>query len=153
MLAILLGWSGIATAEDLVATLEVIGAHAKQTATSEQPKTPRKGPPAVLAAKPDEEMTLHWTVQNKGKQKFEDLLVHFFVTRANPAGVEGPPDMRPDKVVIEGALTLDMAANSTTGTLSFRVHDPGMYIVRVEVEGPKTVEFIEPVATLDLEVK
>jgi hypothetical protein len=98
--------SGLSMARggDLVTMLELAGPPGKLTVTNAPARLrPRQRVRPVLEGKIDDEFTLHWTVGNTGKQRFEDVLVHFFVAAENRAGQLEFPELSPDKVVVEGA--------------------------------------------------
>jgi hypothetical protein len=145
----------LARAGDLVTTLEVAGPPGKLTVTNAPIRLrPRQRVRPVWEGKADDEFTLHWTVSNAGPERFENVLVHFFVAAEDRAGQPEVPELLPDKVVVEGALTMDFAStNSSTGTVAFRIHEPGDYLVRLEARIAPGVALDEPVAALDLKVK
>jgi len=146
---------GSIRAEDLITTIEVSGAHGKETvrSTTKVPKT-RPESRSVIEGKTNEEFTLHWTMRNAGKTLIEDVLVHFFVAEEDQLGQRAVPNLRPEKVVLEGALTMDFnSTNSATGTLSFRIQKPGAYLVRVEAQNLPDAVIEPPVAALDLRIR
>ena len=151
--------SGLVLGEDLIATVEVSGARGKQIArsTAVSPKArPESRPESrpVLEGKRDEEFTLQWTMRNAGKKPIEDVLVHFFVAEQDQTGQREPPNLRPERVVLEGALTMDFnSTNSAIGTLSFRAPKPGDYLVRVEARNLPEEMLEQPAAALDLKIR
>jgi hypothetical protein len=97
--------------------------------------------------------TATWKVLRTSRDEGKDVLVHFYAVRIGRAG-EAPPPLEPAKVPIETALTMDFPPNAASdATLRFKVEQPGIYLVRVEVR-PNSQELgHEEYAAMDLVVK
>lgn len=147
--------SAAVQAEDLLATLDLTSSEARLTADSKSNRAEiARAPRAVLEAHPDEPLTLHWSVRNPGDSIKKDILVHFFVVKETDLNQPSVPDLRPEMVALEGAVTSNFTAtNQATGTMEFRLHDRGTYLVRVETQQQQSSEENGPFATLDIEVK
>ncbi|MBU6400188.1 MAG: hypothetical protein KGS61_07700 [Verrucomicrobia bacterium] len=155
LVGVWLALTSLLHAASIEATLRLEGAAEKLTVqsapTGRRPNGHRR---AVLHATVDEPLTGHWTCRGKDGGPATDVLVHFFVVREDQLNQSRVPRLLPDRVVIESALTMDFQAHNTAkANLSFKVHQPGYYLVRVEAQGPDASELTEDAAALDLEVK
>lgn len=107
-----------------------------------------------LKAASGELVRVHFRVTRHAPLTAEDVLVHYFVVREEAVGANPPLELKPERVVIEGAATMDFVQKADLqGTFSFRAYAPGAYLLRVECQDPHNETLSEPFAALDLEVK
>jgi hypothetical protein len=108
---------------------------------------------AVLESAATGSFTLTWKVIRSAPQPVKDVLVHFFAVKLDRQG-QMPPALDPERVVIEGALTMDFAAKDTAGgTQHFQIDEPGIYLIRVDVGSDPEKPGIEDLAEVELIVK
>ncbi|MHB8522233.1 MAG: hypothetical protein ACYDH9_15950 [Limisphaerales bacterium] len=142
-------------ADSLRTTLRLEGATEKQDAETvpvrQQPRDSRR---AVLHARVNEPLTVRWTCVSPDGKAVPDVLVHFFVVREDRLNQAQVPDLKLDRVVVESALTMDFKdRDPAKANLSFKVDQPGTYLVRIEAQTPDATQLTENFAALDLEVK
>lgn len=81
------------------------------------------------------------------------MLVHFYVVKLERSG-QAPPPLAPDRVIIEGAWTMDFEpGESSRATLPFRIDKPGVYLVRLETSPSSTPAAVEDFAEMELLIK
>ena len=153
--AILLGLTRLGRAEDFSATLELSGAGGTQkTESAAGLGRHREKARPVFHAAVSEALTLRWKCSSQAAKLFENVLVHVYVAREEKLDQDDPPDLKPDRVALESAITMDFkAGDSAHASLTFRVDKPGIYLVRVEAQGVAESLPLEPFAALDMEVK
>ena len=107
----------------------------------------------TLEASADGSFTLTWKVVRTASDPAKDVLVHFFAVKLDRQG-QMPPALEPERVVIEGALTMDFAAKDTAGgTQHFRVEGPGVYLIRVDAGSDPEKPGMEDLAEVELVTK
>ena len=147
-LILLLPLSGAERPKDFDVSLDVTNGRTSQT----RPAT-KATARATISGSVSDGFTIRWKITHRKKDTAENILVHFFVVRLERKG-EAPPPLDPKKVVIEGALTMDFAADDTaTGDQKFRVREPGVYLTRVEVRPESDAPGRETFSELELVVK
>ncbi len=157
LLMILASWIAVLwlRAEPFTVVLELQGQQEKQTATN-APALHRSPAPArrVFHARLNEPLKVRFSLSLNEVTTLEDMLVHLYVAPEEQLNQMRPPDLKPDRVVLESALTMDLKTNRTVrANFSFRVDKPGIYLVRVEGLDTADAGIEEPFAAMDLEVK
>ena len=147
--------SSLGQAQGFKGTLQLEQQHAKQSVLSQSAQNrPPDHPRPILHLKQGDFVTARWTFSSDTARPIEDVLIHFFVAEEGELGQEQVPDLKPARVVIESALTMDFqGTNSASGTFTFQADKPGIYMVRVDAQDPKSGQLESPSAALDLEVK
>lgn len=141
-----------ARAEHAKIQLEVAGRRDQVTAHVDQtPPEWGKNPRPVLTVRPGEPVKVQFLLTNIYPHKtLENVVVHFFVVREEKAGQKPIPDLK-GEVVLETAFDMDMKPGGKAGQrTTFRVHDPGAYLVRVETRNTQSDH--EHFAAIDLVV-
>ncbi len=126
--------------------------HTKRT--DESPGRGRKESRPVAEIEHDKTVVLSWHAESKDKsESYEDVLMHFFVVEEKKIGQAEVPKLSTG-VVYEGALTMDFRPRDATDwRATFKVPDPGTYLVRVETIGMAAKHGHEHFAAIDLVVK
>jgi hypothetical protein len=124
------------------------------TRTDESPPRGRKQSRPVAEIERDKTVVLTWHAVSKDKSEvYEDVLMHFFVVEEKKIGQAEVPKLSAG-VVYEGALTMDFRPRDATDwRATFKVPDPGTYLVRVETIGMAAKHGHEHFAAIDLVVK
>lgn len=123
-----------ALAEHAKIQLEVAGRRDQVTAYVDQtPPEWGKNPRPVLKVRANEPIKVQFLLTNVYPHKtLDNVVVHFFVVREEKAGQKAIPDLR-DEVVLETAFDMDLKPGGKAGQrTTFRVDQPGAYLVRVE---------------------
>jgi hypothetical protein len=145
--------SPLARGEHAKITLEVAAPGGQQTAYMDQtPPEWGKNPRPVVKAKVGEPIRIQWTFINIYPHKtLENVVVHFFVAREAKAGQKELPELN-DQVLLETAFDMDFKPGGKAGQRNtLRIHDPGVYLIRVE--SGKTQSDHEHFAAIDLVVE
>ena len=147
--------AGSLRADSLTATLQLESATEKQSAQTAPPsQRSRDSRRIVLHARVNEALTARWTCRSADGKPAPDVLVHFFVVREEQLNQPQVPDLKPDRVVVESALTMDFKdRDAAKASLSFKLDKAGSYLVRVEAQSPDTTVLTEDFAALDLQVE
>lgn len=109
-------------------------------------------PRPVLRVKAGEPVEFRWFLKNASKAKLVNVVVHFFVVKAEQVGQKEPPDPRMVPPVVENASAVDLAPKeSIDGVVRTPVMNPGVYLARIETlnSDPKHEHF----AAVDLVVE
>jgi len=122
--------------------------------TAESPTTRTLPPRPVAELTQDQTARVSWHAENTGDVKeFKEVLVHFFVVREEKTGQAEVPKLTKD-VTYEGALTMDFKPHENADwQWTFRIHEPGSYLLRVETIGLREEHGHEHYAAMDLVVK
>ena len=122
--------------------------------TDEAPARGRKESRPVAGIEHDKTVVLSWHAESKDKSEtYEEVLMHFFVVEEKKIGQAEVPKLSAG-VIYEGALTMDFRPRDATDwRATFKVPDPGTYLVRVESIGMAAKHGHEHFAALDLVVK
>jgi hypothetical protein len=122
--------------------------------TDESPGRGRKESRPIAEIEHDKTVVLTWHAESKEKSDtYEDVLMHFFVVEEKKIGQAEVPKLSTG-VVYEGALTMDFRPRDATDwRATFKVPDPGTYLVRVETIGMAAKHGHEHFAAIDLVVK
>lgn len=115
--------------------------------------TPKERP--VLETRVNAPLQVTWTITSSAKSPaVKDVVVHFFVVKIDKAGQSVIPKLDKD-VPVETALTMDFKPkDKTEGELTFRVEQPGIYLLRLETIGAAVgLDGHEHFAALDLVIK
>ena len=122
--------------------------------TDESPGRGRKESRPVAEVEHDKAIVLSWHAESEDKSEmYEDVLMHFFVVEEKKIGQAEVPKLSTG-VVYEGALTMDFRPRDATDwRATFKVPDPGTYLVRVETIGMAAKHGHEHFAAVDLVVK
>lgn len=129
----------------------------RQVSTKQTRQAPAKEelpPRPVLEFDHDEPVQVSWRAVNTSKSaEFKDVLIHFFVVKQQQAGLAEVPRLTKD-VTYEGALTMDFdPQDSASWRWTFKIHEPGSYLLRVETIGMLEKQGHEQYAALDLVVR
>ena len=142
-------------AESFIVTLELEGAHTKQSTTngvviSHMIAKPRP----VFEGRVNEPLKVRYCFSPKSGAPMEDVLVHAYVTPESQLNQMSPPTLKSDVVILESALLMDFKTNHIAqASFSFKVNRPGIFLVRVEALDFGNSGLDEPFAALDLEIK
>lgn len=142
-----------ARAEHAKINLDVVASGGQQTAFVDQtPPASGKNPRPVLKAKAGAPIKVQWVLTNVYPHKtLENVVVHFFIARQNKVGQKDLPDLNGD-VVVESAFEMDFKPGAKAGQRStVRVHQPGVYLVRIETRQTKSDH--EHFAAIDLVIE
>jgi hypothetical protein len=123
-----------ARAEHAKINLDVITSRGQETAFVDQtPPAFGKNPRPVVKGRVGEPIRVNWTLTNVYPHKtLENVVVHFFIVKVKKVGDKEAPDLRGD-VVLESAFEMDFKPGAKAGQRNtLRIHDPGVYLVRVE---------------------
>jgi hypothetical protein len=122
--------------------------------TDEAPARGRKESRPVAEIEHNKTVVLSWHAESKDKSEtYEEVLIHFFVVEEKKIGQAEVPKLSAG-VIYEGALTMDFRPRDATDwRATFKVPDPGTYLVRVESIGMAAKHGHEHFAALDLVVK
>jgi len=106
-----------------------------------------------LAGPPGARFTATWKMTRTAKDQADDVLVHFYVVKLDRPG-EAPPPLDPNRVVIESALTMDFpSGEAASANQPFRIDEPGVYLVRIEIAIDTQHAAREDYAEMELVVK
>lgn len=145
-----------ATAGDFEIRVDVkVGARVVHTErTEEAPSKVKAAARPLVELGRNERAVLSWRARNaSSSQKFEDVLMHFFVVEESRTGQREVPKLNKG-VVYEGALTMDFRPQSKADwQMSLTIPEPGIYLVRVETIGLAQKDGRERFADMDLVVK
>jgi len=148
--------TSIAVGSDFEIRLSVTseGREIHTSRTDESPPRGRKPSRPVAEIEHDKAVVLTWHAESKDKSEtYEDVLMHFFVVEEKRIGQAEVPKLAAG-VVYEGALTMDFRPRDATDwRATFKVTDPGTYLVRVETIGMAAKHGHEHFAAMDLVVK
>jgi hypothetical protein len=135
-------------------TIKSEGHETRTERTDESPSRSRRQPRPVMEIGRNAPITFHWHAENTGKiETYEDVLMHFFVVEERQAGQSEVPKLS-SGVVYEGALTSDFRPHDKADWhLTFKIADPGNYLVRVETIGMAPKHPHEHFAAMDLVVR
>src|SRR5207244_5082794 len=139
-----------ARAEHAKINLDVIAPRGQETAFVDQtPPAWGKNPRPVLKARAGEPIKVNWTLTNVYPHKtLANVVVHFFIVKVQKVGQKEAPDLRGD-VVLESAFEMDFKPGAKAGQRNtLRIHDPGVYLVRVETRQTGSVH--EHFSAIDL---
>jgi len=154
--ALLCGPAVAAWASDFNIALRVTsGDKQVQTGTTrELPSRHKAQPRRSLTIERGATARVSWHAENTAKStNFKDVLVHFFVVKEKQPGQRDIPKLTRG-VVYEGALTMDFdPARKSSWQFTFKIQDPGDYLLRVETMGMRNKHGHEHYAALDLIVK
>lgn len=143
----------IARAEHAKISLDVAGRRDHVTAHVDQtPPEWGKNPRPVLKVRAGEPIKVQFMLTNIYPHKtMENVVVHFFIIREEKAGQREIPDLKGD-VELESAFDMDFKPGSKAGQRStIRIHEPGVYLVRVETRNTQSDH--EHFAAVDLIVE
>lgn len=156
-LALILAFgTSIAVASDFKIRLSVKSESRQMqtSATDESPPRGRRLSRPVVEIEHGKTVVLSWRAESKDKSEtHEDVLMHFFVVEEKKIGQTEVPKLSAG-VVYEGALTMDFRPRDATDwRATFKVPEPGTYLVRVETIGMAAKHGHEHFAAMDLVVK
>lgn len=142
-------------AESFVVTLELQGAHGKQSVTNAiaASRTANK-PRAKFKAQVNESLKVLYRIGHNSPTPIEDVLVHLYVAPEEQLNQMRPPNLKSELVILESALVMDFKTNHIAqGTFSFKVNRPGIFLVRVESLDSENTLLDESFAAIDLEIQ
>jgi hypothetical protein len=122
-----------ASANHLQMVLSVQGTQSAAKGNTDR-TPPQEGtqPRPVVKLKAGETLEVRWFVKNVDKKPVDDMVVHFFIAPEEQAGQKSVPDPRKE-VTAENAFAIGLAPSASThGTLRLPIHEPGVYLVRIE---------------------
>ena len=158
-LAVVLGgglMSAVATASDfeIRITAKSDGHETRTERTDESPSRSRSQPRPLMEIGRNSPIVITWHAENTGKaETYEDVLVHFFVVEERQAGQTAVPKLS-SGVVYEGALTSDFRPHDKADwQMTFKIPEPGNYLLRVETIGLAPKHPHEHFAAMDLVVR
>ena len=158
-LAVTLGgglMAAVATASDFEIRITAKSeGHEKRTErTDESPSRDRIQPRPVMEIGRNSPIAVSWHAESTGKaETYEDVLVHFFVVEEQQAGQTVVPKLS-SGVVYEGALSSDFRPHDKADwQMTFKIPEPGNYLLRVETIGLAPKHPHEHFAAMDLVVK
>ena len=104
---------------------------------------PGQAPPAareVAVLRPGEKPRIRWTVRNVDlKAAVRSIVVHVLITRQAAPGEEIPSTLRKGSV-FDSVLGTDLSPRgATTGVYNTAIHEPGSYLVQVELLDPQGI--------------
>lgn len=142
-----------ARAEHAKVELKVSAGSEQVTAFVDQTPPPvGKSTRPVIEVKAGEPIRVEWYFQNVYPNKtIENVVVHFYVARAEKVGQKELPDTTGD-VELETAFEMDFKPGAKAGARSrFVIDSPGVYMMRVETI--QTQSDHEHFAAVDIVVK
>ena len=142
-----------AWAEHAKITLDVVAPNGQQTAHMDQtPPDWGKNPRPVLKARVGDPIKIHWMFVNIYPHKtLENVVVHFFVVRADKVGQKELPEIN-DDVLLEAAFDMDFKPGGKAGQRNtLRINTPGVYLIRVESRNTQSDH--EHFAAIDLVIE
>jgi hypothetical protein len=158
-LAVTLGgglMAAVATASDfeIHVTVKSEGHEKRTERTEESPSRDRIQPRPVMEIGRNAPIAVSWHAESTGKaETYEDVLVHFFVVEEQRAGQTVVPKLS-SGVVYEGALSSDFRPHDKADwQMTFKIPEPGNYLLRVETIGLAPKHPHEHFAAMDLVVK
>lgn len=144
----------VADAAGFGVELKVSDGKTTQSQQSKAAASPEKAVHRIsLESSVNATFSVTWKVRRTDPVEAKDVLVHFVVVKLDRPGQAIPP-LEPDRVPMEGALTMDFARDKTaTGTHPFHLDSPGVYLVRIEAGGDPEQPGREDFAEIELVVK
>jgi len=147
--SVVLSRTADARGEDFAIELKVATGEANQMAHESKAAAERAKARPQLEAKAGAPLRATWQLRcSRAAEPITDVTVHFFVVREAKVGQRALPKLD-FTVAAESALTMDFqTGDRAEGDLSFRLEQPGAYLVRLEALDSKG----EPLAFAALDV-